>query len=117
MNKYFTLLLSLSIFASCGQKNTQVSTKMIYPKTRKTDSVDTYFGTKVADPYRWLEDDKSAETAEWVKAQNGITFDYLNKIDYRIKVKERLTKIWNFERYSPLNKKGKFYFFYKNTFS
>jgi prolyl oligopeptidase len=115
MNKYFTFLLSLAIFASCGQKNTQVSTKMIYPKTRKTDSVDTYFGTKVADPYRWLEDDKSAETAEWVKAQNGITFDYLNKIDYRIKVKERLTKIWNFERYSPLNKKGKFYFFYKNN--
>ena len=101
------------MLVSCGNENKNVVQKMMYPQTRKTDTVDTYFGTKVADPYRWLEDDKSTETADWVKAQNGITFDYLNKIPYRNNVKDRLTKIWNFERYSPLNKKGKYYFFYK----
>lgn len=107
-------LIAIMLF-SCGTENKNTVQKMMYPQTRKTDSIDTYFGSKIADPYRWLEDDKSAETADWVKAQNGITFDYLNKIPYRNKVKERLTKIWNFERYTPLSKKGKYYFFYKNN--
>ncbi|HLC83173.1 MAG TPA: S9 family peptidase, partial [Bacteroidia bacterium] len=87
---------------------------MNYPTTRKTDSVDVYFGTKISDPYRWLEDDRSAETGEWVKAQNKVTFDYLSAIPYRDKVKERLTKIWNFAKVSTPFKKGKNYFFYKN---
>lgn len=87
---------------------------MIYPNTRKTDTVDTYFGTKVPDPYRWLEDDKSVETGEWVKAQNKVTFDYLSSIPFRDKIKERLTKIWNFAKVSAPFKKGKRYFFYKN---
>lgn len=87
---------------------------MKYPETRKTDTVDTYFGVKIADPYRWLENDNSEETAAWVKAENKITNDYLSQIPYRAKVKERLTQIWNFERYSPPSKKGKHYFFYKN---
>ena len=115
MIKSIVILFSTFLFISCGSENKNISQKMMYPVTRKTDTVDTYFGTKIADPYRWLEDDKSAETADWVKAQNGITFDYLNKIHYRNQVKERLTKIWNFERFSPLNKKGKYYFFYKNN--
>ena len=87
---------------------------MSYPVSRKTDSVDTYFGTKISDPYRWLEDDRSAETGEWVKAQNKVTFDYLATIPFREKVKERLTKIWNFSKVSAPFKKGKNYFFYKN---
>lgn len=115
MIKTIAISLSTIIFISCSSENKNNAQKMMYPQTRKTDTVDTYFGTKISDPYRWLEDDKSAETADWVKAQNGITFDYLNKIPYRNKVKERLTQIWNFERYTPLSKKGKYYFFYKNN--
>jgi prolyl oligopeptidase len=85
-----------------------------YPVTKKVDTVDTYFGTKVPDPYRWLENDKSEETAAWVKAENTVTFDYLSKIPFREKMKERLTKIWNFPKYGIPFKQGKHYFFYKN---
>lgn len=85
-----------------------------YPVTKKVDTVDNYFGTKVPDPYRWLENDKSEETAAWVKAENAVTFDYLGKIPFREKMKERLTKIWNFPKYGIPFKQGKHYFFYKN---
>jgi prolyl oligopeptidase len=85
-----------------------------FPETRKDEQIDTYFGVEVADPYRWLENDTSAETAEWVKAQNKITFDYLKTIPYRNKLKDRLTKIWNYPKYSVPFKKGDFYFFSKN---
>jgi len=87
---------------------------MQYPKTKKVDTVDTYFGTKVADPYRWLEDDKSAETAEWVNEENKVTNDYLAKIPFRDKIKARLTKMWNFPKYGVPFKEGNYYFFYKN---
>ncbi|HET6224701.1 MAG TPA: prolyl oligopeptidase family serine peptidase, partial [Bacteroidia bacterium] len=92
----------------------QTEQKLIYPITKKVDTVDTYFKTQIADPYRWLEDDKSAETSEWVKAENAVTFDYLSKIPFRDKIKERLTKIWNFEKRGVPFKKGKNYFYYKN---
>ena len=88
--------------------------KLNYPLTRKTDTVDTYFGTKIPDPYRWLEDDRSEETGAWVKAQNKVTLDYLATIPFREKLKQRLTKIWNFAKVSAPFKKGKNYFFYKN---
>jgi prolyl oligopeptidase len=115
MFKKISPFILLSVFASCtnNEKHTE-TTKMNYPVTRKTDSIDTYFGTKISDPFRWLEDDKSAETGEWVKAQNKVTFDYLSTIPFRDKIKERLTKIWNFEKVSAPFKKGKRYFFYKN---
>ena len=115
MYKKLSPIIILSVFASCsgGQKKEEQA-KLIYPATRKVDTVDTYFGTKIADPYRWLEDDKSAETGEWVKAQNAVTNDYLSKIPFRDKIKERLTKIWNFEKVTAPFKKGKYYFFYKN---
>lgn len=108
-------MILLSVFAACnsGEKKEE-SSKLIYPVTKKTDTIDTYFGTKIADPYRWLEDDKSAETGEWVKAENKVTFDYLSKIPFREKIKERLTKIWNFEKVSTPFKKKNYYFFYKN---
>ncbi|MDD8027446.1 MAG: S9 family peptidase, partial [Acidobacteriota bacterium] len=87
---------------------------MKYPVTAKVEQVDDYFGTPVADPYRWLEDDKSAETAAWVKAQNEVTFGYLGKIPYREALKKRLTDIFNYPRYSSPFRVGEYYFFGKN---
>ncbi len=114
MNKKLFPILLLSFCVACGNIEKKEQSKLMYPATRKVDTVDTYFGTKIADPYRWLEDDKSAETGEWVKAQNAVTYDYLSKIPFRNKIKERLTKIWNFEKRSAPFKKKNYYFFYKN---
>ena len=85
-----------------------------YPKTKKINTVDTYFGTKVEDPYRWLEDDRSAETEAWVKAENKVTFDYLNKNPFRDVIKDRLTQLWNYEKFGSPFKRGDYYYFYKN---
>ncbi|RFS13361.1 prolyl oligopeptidase family protein [Emticicia sp. C21] len=85
-----------------------------YPTTRTVDQKDNYHGTSVADPYRWLEDDRSAETAEWVKQQNQVTFSYLDKIPYRETLKKRLEKIYNYAKYSAPSRKGEWYYFYKN---
>ena len=86
-----------------------------YPNTKKDAGVtDTYFTTIVADPYRWLEDDNSAETAAWVEAQNKITFDYLENIPQKDKIKNRLTEIWDYEKVSAPFKRGGKYYFYKN---
>jgi protease II len=73
--------------------------KVTYPDTRRVDHVDTYFGEKVPDPYRWLEDENAPETAKWVQEQNKVTFGYLRKIPYRRKIKARLEKIINYPRY------------------
>lgn len=88
--------------------------KLKYPETRKVDQVDDYFGVKVADPYRWLEDDNSAETKAWVEAQNKVTFDYLNTIPQREAIRKRLTELWNYEKYGAPFKRGAKYFYYKN---
>jgi prolyl oligopeptidase len=85
-----------------------------YPATRKADQVDDYFGTKVADPYRWLEDDNSAETGAWVEAQNKITFGYLAGIPARDRLRARLTQLWNYERYGSPSREGETYVFSKN---
>src|SRR5438270_10433522 len=85
-----------------------------HPVTRKVDVTDEYFGVKVSDPYRWLEDTNSAETAEWVKAQNDVTFDYLRKLPQREPFKARLTKLWNYPKYGIPFKQGGWYFFFKN---
>ncbi|MFB2895435.1 prolyl oligopeptidase family protein [Aerosakkonemataceae cyanobacterium BLCC-F50] len=85
-----------------------------YPKSTKIDIVDDYHGTKVADPYRWLEDPDSDETKAWVEAQNQVTFGFLNEIPVREKLKERLTKVWDYEKYSIPFKKGDRYFYFKN---
>ncbi len=87
---------------------------LTYPKTRQTDQTDTYHGTAVKDPYRWLEDDRSAETADWVKAQNKVTFDYLGQIPYRKQMQERLEKIYNYPKYSSPSRKGDWFYFSKN---
>src|SRR5258708_22025694 len=85
-----------------------------YPETRKVDDVDIYHGTKVAEPYRWLEDDRSEETAQWVKAENQITFSYLDKIPYRPQVMKRLEQLFNYPRYSAPFRRGEYFFFFKN---
>ncbi|WP_240665277.1 prolyl oligopeptidase family serine peptidase [Idiomarina sp. 29L] len=87
---------------------------MQYPETRKGDVVDTYFGTEVADPYRWLEDDRSEETEAWVKAQNEVTFSHLEKIPFREKIEKRLTELWNYEKVSAPRFEGDYIYFYKN---
>src|SRR5215468_4717550 len=85
-----------------------------YPQTRKDDQVDDYHGTKVADPYRWLEDDNSAETAKWVEEENKITFGYLEKIPFRAKIRERLERLYNYPKIGSPFRKGDLYFFSKN---
>ncbi|TVU53024.1 MAG: S9 family peptidase [Arthrospira sp. PLM2.Bin9] len=87
---------------------------LIYPHTRKSDQVDEYHGIQVADPYQWLEDLDSDETKAWVTAQNQVTFDYLSTIPSRQKLSDRLTKLWNYERYSIPFRQGKRYFYFKN---
>ena len=85
-----------------------------YPETRKVDVADKYHGVRVADPYRWLEDTNSAETASWVKAQNEVTFEYLAKLPERERFKSRLTKLWNYPRFGVPFKEGGCYFYFKN---
>lgn len=85
-----------------------------YPDTRKSDHVDVYFNNEVKDPYRWLEDDLSQETKDWVKAQNVVTYDYLSQIPFRDKLNKQLTDLWNYEKISAPFKEGKFTYFYKN---
>jgi len=109
--KKVTLILACGMIAAntFGQK-----AKIAYPITKKDNTVDTYFGVKVPDPYRWLENDTTKETAAWVKAQNKVTSTYLAKIPFRDKLKERLTNLANYEKIgAPFKKNGKYYF-YKN---
>lgn len=101
----FILLMA----ASCGDGK-----KLAYPETRKVDTVDEYFGVKIADPYRWLENDTSAETAAWVKAQNELTQKYLSDIPFRQALKDYYTSIWDYPKYGvPFSKKN-LYFYFKN---
>jgi prolyl oligopeptidase len=103
-------LLSVAILSSCSDQQQKIA----YPLTLRVDTVDVYFDTKVEDPYRWLEDDNSTETKEWVLAQNKVTQDYLAQIPYRENIKKRLTEVWNFPKMSVPFKKGDHYFQYRN---
>ncbi len=89
--------------------------KIQYPETKKGETVDVYFDTKVSDPYRWLEDDKSAETGAWVKAQNEVTYGYLDKIPFRDELKKRMEKLWNYEKIGAPTTEGKFAYYSKNN--
>ncbi|MGB3208515.1 MAG: prolyl oligopeptidase family serine peptidase [Crinalium sp.] len=91
------------------------TTKSItYPTSQTVNQVDDYHGTKVSDPYRWLEDVDSQETKAWVEAQNQVTFDYLNQITARSQIKQRLTQLWDYEKFSVPFKEGDRYFYFKN---
>ena len=108
------LLVGCNQTTTTSQDSTTNNEKMNYPTTKKGDVVDNYFGTPVSDPYRWLEDDKSAETAEWVKKQNEFTFAYLSQIPYRNTIKEKLQKLWNYERIGAPFTEGDYTYYYKN---
>lgn len=114
MKKTFAAIAVTSLMMSCQNKEQNDVATLNYPETKKVDTVDVYFGNEVADPYRWLEDDMSDETAAWVTAQNEVTFDFLNKIPYREQIKNRLEEIWNYERISAPFKEGDFTYFFKN---
>lgn len=106
--------MRIILFIALMSINTISFSQIKYPETKKVNQEDNYFGTMVKDPYRWLEDDNSAETKAWVKAENKVTEDYLSKIPFREKVKEKLKEMWNYTKYGSPFKEGDFYYFYKN---
>src|SRR5215467_8580419 len=106
----FALLVCL--LAGAAQ---QMIKPFTYPVARKGDQVDDYHGVKVADPYRWLEDLDSAETRQWVEAENKLTFAFLNSIPERAGIRDRLTKLWDFEKYGVPFKQGNRYFYSRNS--
>ena len=109
-------LLSACLENGDRQKNGELQVGFsVYAETRKGEVIDHYFGTPVADPYRWLEDDMSAETGAWVAAQNAVTFGYLSKIPYREAVRKRLEVLWDYEKVSAPFKEGAYTYFYRNT--
>jgi prolyl oligopeptidase len=103
-------IILISFVMGCTQQQT-----FNYPETRKGDVVDNYHGTEVPDPYRWLEDDTSEETAAWVKAENEVTFAYLESIPFRDALKERMTEIWNYPKMGTPFKEGDLYFYSYNS--
>lgn len=118
MQKIITTAMACAVaLTSCNAPEKKAEVKMepvTYPQTKKMEVADDYFGTKVADPYRWLENDTATDTKEWVQAQNKVTFGYLEKIPYRNKIKERLTDIFNYPKYSSPFRAGEYFFFSKN---
>jgi len=115
MKKSLLLLLGVILFSSCKEEtNTPEPIVVNYPETKQVDTANTYFGTDVKDPYRWLEDDMSDETADWVASQNQVTFGYLDNIPYRKELKERLEEIWNYEKLTSPFKEGDYTYYYKN---
>jgi prolyl oligopeptidase len=111
-NQLQFLLAALSLTLACSPQEKPVA--ITYPVTKTIDHVDTYFGVEVADPYRWLEDDRSEETAAWVKAENEVTFAYLNNIPFRDKIKDRLKHLLNYERVYAPTKHGNWQYYYRN---
>jgi prolyl oligopeptidase len=105
---------AVRLAAACALATLAVSItaqQMRYPETRKSDQVDTYFGVRVADPYRWLEDETSAETARWIEAENKVTFAYLDAIPFRSRLKERLTTLYNYPRDGAPYRRGLYFDF------
>lgn len=114
MKKYLLLLTAAAISASCQQTSKKQADSMTYPETRKGTHVDTYHGKEIADPYRWLEDDRSTETEAWVKEQNKVTQSYLGEIRFRESIKNKLTELWNYEKVGAPFIEGDYTYFYKN---
>ncbi len=120
ITKILTLLTALlpgfaNAQTNAKQTSTQQKESMTYPATKEENISDTYFGTTVNDPYRWLEDDRSEATKEWVVAQNKVTQNYLSQIPFRTAIKERLTKLMNYEKFSQPFKEGDYTYFYRNS--
>lgn len=117
-------LAAITALVACGDKTAKDNSEnktdrkeiimKAYPDVKKEDVSDEYFGTLVKDPYRWLENDTSTETKNWVTAQNEVTFDYLGQIPYRASIEKRLTELWNYEKAGSPFKHGEYYFMFKN---
>lgn len=116
-SRIFALSFSFSVFAlaltACAFG--QSDPALVYPKAKTVDQIDDYHGVKVADPYRWLEDTDSEDTHAWVEAENKLTFSYLDQIPYRGAIRERLLKLWNYERFTAPEQEGGRYFYLHNT--
>ncbi|WP_447832529.1 prolyl oligopeptidase family serine peptidase [Aeromonas salmonicida] len=112
-------LLALSLLCACSSHSIREDVmsgkeRLHYPVTRQSDQVDHYFGHAVADPYRWLEDDRSAETETWVNAQNSVTRDYLARIPFRDAIKDKLAASWNYAKEGAPFREGRYHYFFKN---
>ncbi|MCJ8210798.1 prolyl oligopeptidase family serine peptidase [Mucilaginibacter sp. RS28] len=114
MKKLFCLLPAL-IATGFTFAQTMNLKRLPYPATKKGDVTDTYFNTTVADPYRWLEDDRSAETKAWVQEQNKVTFNYLDQIPFRPAIRKRLETLWNYEKFGAPHKEGEWTYYGHNS--
>ncbi len=114
MKKLILFPVAAFLLIACNTTTKKELITVNYPITAKADSTDIYFGTKVEDPFRWLEDDRSPETEAWVKEQNSVTFGYLDKIPFREGLKKRLETLWNYEKLGSPFKEGSYTYFYKN---
>ena len=112
--KFVSICTALFFMGIAATAQRECAFKGQYPETKKSDQSDVFFGTSVADPYRWLEDDLSEGTKDWVKRQNAVTNAYLDKIPFREAIRERLTELWNYEKYSIPFKEGEYTYFFKN---
>ncbi|MGB8986267.1 MAG: prolyl oligopeptidase family serine peptidase [Candidatus Sulfotelmatobacter sp.] len=115
MLPFLLVLIPLLCVAALLAGDAPSFTKLDYPKAKRVDQVDDYHGTRVADPYRWLEDTDSPDTLAWVQAENKLTFGYLEQIPYRKAIHERLTKLWNYERFGVPEQRGGRYFYQHNN--
>ena len=116
MKKLVSSIFIAAIIVSCNKtESVNNQEALAYPETRKDTVVDTYFGEKINDFYRWLEDDNSQETKEWVKVQNKVSFGYLETLPLRETFKKRIEKLSNYEKISAPFKRGDWYYFYKNS--
>ena len=114
MRNVFPAAVWIIILSSCSPKKDQVVVSN-YPTTEKVDTVDTYFGIAVSDPYRWLENDTTKATAGWVTSQNDVTFGYLKNIPFRDAIRKRLDEVQNYERLSAPHREGAYYYYSKNS--
>ncbi len=108
------IICAATMLTACKENSNQRDITVDYPETAKNPVVETYFGTEVTDNYRWLEDDRSEETETWVKTENEVTFNYLDKIPYRSQLKDRLLELWNYEKVGSPFVEGEYTYFYKN---
>ncbi len=114
MKNILIVVLASTVFLGCKETEKETAIVLNYPETKQVDTVDNYFNTELKDPYRWLEDDRSEETGAWVKAQNEVTFGYLNQIPYREDLKNRLSELWNYEKIGAPFVEGENTYYYKN---
>jgi prolyl oligopeptidase len=114
MMKKTLCILAAATLLSCNQHTQKTITPMAYPEADRGNTITDYFGTKVADPYEWLENDTAAAVLSWVKAENDVTQNYLSQIPYRDQIKKRLTEVWDYPKYSSPFKEGDWYYFFKN---